>query len=438
VGSDPIVVLGTGMAGLGAATVLRDAGAPFLVLDRASRYGGHTITHRHPAGFLFDDGPHVSFTKDERIRRILHETVGGREREVAAHIDNHWRGRRITHPVQLNLHALPADLATDILVDFVEILGTEPAGDTYADWLLASYGRTFAETFPMVYGRKYHTTEMERLTTDWLGPRMYRPTLRELVQGALEPPAESHHYVTSFRYPEEGGFESYLAPFGSMPEVRLDAEVAAVDPAERRVRLADGGEVAYSVLVSSLPLTELVPRIAGVPDAVREAAARLSFSSAVMVNVGVDRDDITDTHIRYVYDEDIVFARLNFPHLLSPANVPPGMSSIQAEIYFSDRYRPLTAPVETLVEPTIDGLRRMGVLRPDDRIVAAEARLARYANIIYDHDRAAALAVVEPYLAEIGLVSCGRYGRWNHFWTDESYVSGEEAATAALGALSAR
>ena len=76
--SDPIVVLGTGMAGLGAATVLRESGAPFLVLDRATRPGGHTITHHHPAGFLFDDGPHVSFTKDERIRRILNETVAGR------------------------------------------------------------------------------------------------------------------------------------------------------------------------------------------------------------------------------------------------------------------------------------------------------------------------------------------------------------------------
>ena len=55
------------MAGLGAATVLRESGTPFLVLDRATRPGGHTITHHHPAGFLFDDGPHVSFTKDERI-----------------------------------------------------------------------------------------------------------------------------------------------------------------------------------------------------------------------------------------------------------------------------------------------------------------------------------------------------------------------------------
>src|SRR3954451_1414073 len=130
-----------------------------------------------------------------------------------------------------------------------------------------------------------------------------------------------------------------------------------------------------------------------------------------MVNIGVGRDDITDTHVRYVYDEDILFARLNFPHMLAPANVPAGMSSIQAEIYFSDRYRPLTQPVESLIEPTLDGLRRMGVLREEDRIVVAEARLARYANIIYDTDRAPALAVIEPYLADLGIVTCGRYGR---------------------------
>ena len=43
---------------------------------------------------------------------------------------------------------------------------------TYREWLLAAYGRTFAETFPMEYGRKYHTAEAGQMTTDWLGPRL--------------------------------------------------------------------------------------------------------------------------------------------------------------------------------------------------------------------------------------------------------------------------
>ena len=111
------------------------------------------------------------------------------------------------------------------------------------------------------------------------------------------------------------------------------------------------------------------------------------------------------------------------------------MSSIQAEIYFSDRYRPLTQPVESLIEPTLDGLRRMGVLREDDRIVAAEARLARYANIIYDADRAAALAVIEPYLARPRHRVLRPVRPLEPLLDRRVLRSGEAAATAALDAL---
>ena len=78
----------------------------------------------------------------------------------------------------------------------------------YETWLRRSYGDTFAETFPMTYGRKYHTTPMANLTTDWVGPRMYRPTLEEALRGALATaPVRNLHYVTQFRYPTEGGDE---------------------------------------------------------------------------------------------------------------------------------------------------------------------------------------------------------------------------------------
>ena len=64
--------------------------------------------------------------------------------------------------------------------------------------------------------------------------------------------------------------------------------------------------------------------IAGAPQTVVAAAERLSFTSAVIVNLGVDRPDVSEAHVSYVYDDDIIFPRLNFPHLLSPNNVPPG------------------------------------------------------------------------------------------------------------------
>ena len=55
----------------------------------------------------------------------------------------------------------------------------------YADWLLASFGKTFAELFPMQYTRKYHLTTADNMSTDWLGPRSIDRTLRRCSRGAF-------------------------------------------------------------------------------------------------------------------------------------------------------------------------------------------------------------------------------------------------------------
>jgi protoporphyrinogen oxidase len=433
VSNEPVIVLGSGMGALGAASHVVDTGLPVALYDANSYPGGHTATFSVGGGFLFDDGPHVSFTKDERIRDLLARNVDGAFEDVKARINNYWHGTWIPHPVQMHLHGLPTDLIVSIISDFVSARETgDGPVDNYEEWLRVAYGDTFAEAFPMVYGRKYHTTTMDRLTTDWLGPRMYRPSLDELLRGALGQGDAETHYVTSFRYPSHGGFQSYLQPMFERLDPRLGCRVTAVDPAQRTVGFADGTVVRYDRLISSIPLPDFVPMVSGAPDDVTAATQRLSFSSAVMVNLGVARDDISDAHISYVYDEDVIFPRLNFPHLLSPGNVPRGAGSIQAELYFSDRYHPLRVSPESLIDVVISDLVRIGVLRETDQILVREARLARYANVIYDHDRAAAVETIHGYLDDVGIAYCGRYGDWNHSWTDESYLSGEGAAEAAL------
>ena len=429
----PVTVLGSGMAAMGAAHALREAGQAPVCFDAPDYAGGHTATFPAGDGFLFDDGPHLSFTKDERIAALLADAVDGRYRTVEAVIDNVWQGRRIRHPVQLNLHGLPPALIVSVLTDFVAETAASPTEIRhYTDWLVASYGRTFAETFPMVYGRKYHTTETENLTTEWLGPRMYRPDLREMLQGALDAPREHKHYVTGFRYPEHGGFGAYLAGLRRRLDIRLGHRLVGLDPIDRVLRFAGGQQVNADAVVSSIPLPELIPLIDGAPDSVRAAAEALSFSSAMVVNIGVDREDLSPAHITYYYDEDVVFPRLNFPHMLSPHVVPAGAGSIQAEVYHSDRYRPLTMTPQQTVDRVVADLRRCGVLRDSDTLLVAEARNIRYANVIWDHQRAAAVRTVHGYLDEIGVVRCGRYGDWDHSWTDEAFLSGERAGRAVL------
>src|ERR1700722_10160996 len=177
----PIAVLGTGMAGLGAGYGLERGSVLFFLYDKNFYLGGHTRSFRYSSGFVFDEGGHISFTKHSHVRDVLAENVCDHFEERSLSIDNYWHGYRIPHPVQCNMRGLPAELVIRVVQDFVSIQGQEPQIEqNYAQWLCNTYGKTFAETFPIVYGRKYHTTTMDQLTTDWIGPRMYRASLEEI------------------------------------------------------------------------------------------------------------------------------------------------------------------------------------------------------------------------------------------------------------------
>lgn len=434
-----IAILGTGMAGFGAAHRLHAEGITPVMYDKSNHYGGHTSSFRSQSGFLFDLGPHISFTKDERIQALLAESVDQRYETVQITLNNYWRGFWPLHPVQLHLHGLPEDTIIQVITDFVAAReAPERPIQNYADWLLASFGKAFAELFPMQYTRKYHLTTAENMSTDWLGPRIYRPSLEEVLRGALSPAAPQVHYITHFRYPSDGGFQRYLKKFVPLGNLKLDHEVISIDPRARQLRFSDGSSAGYDALVSSVPLPEMVRMIRGTPQDVLEAGQRLACSSCVLVNLGVAREDLSPAHMTYFYDEDICFTRLSFPHMLSGSNVPAGTGSIQAEIYFSEKYKPFTGSPDDWIEPVMRDLRRCGLLHENDRVLFRQARFLKYANVIFDLERASALATVHGYLNDLGIAYCGRYGDWGYMWTDESFKSGELAAERALEALTVR
>ena len=118
--------------------------------------------------------------------------------------------------------------------------------------------------------------------------------------------------------------------------------------------------------------------------------------------------------------------------MLSPNNTPPSAGSIQSEVYYSNKYRPLDRSPEECIQPVIDDLKKCGIVRDDDKILFSNSMLMPYANVIFDHDRANALEIVHGYLDDIGIIYCGRYGEWGYLWTDESFISGENAAQTIL------
>ena len=428
-------VIGSGMAGYGAAHRLSEAGKEPLVFEKRGHWGGHTASYVYENRYTFDEGPHVSFSKSERVKKILADAIDNKYETLDTRINNYWKGHWIKHPAQVNLYGLPAELVIKVIADFVTAQNTEhgPIAN-YEQWLRASFGNTFAETFPMQYTIKYHTTTAQNMSTEWIGPRLYQAKLEEVLRGALVPATPDVHYISDFRYPSHGGFAAYLKPFMEKVDMKLNHELRRVDPKKKEIEFSNGTRVEYQGLVSSVPLPELVPMIEGAPREVLEAAAKLTCSELVIVNLVVDRADLIDAHWTYFYDSDIFFTRLSTPHLQSPHNVPAGCGSLQAECYYSKKYRPLDRKPDECIEPVIRDLHKCGLLKESDRILFQNTMHIDYANVIFDLECAPSREIVHGYLNEIGIRYCGRYGDWKYIWTDESFLSGSRAAEKAMSA----
>jgi predicted NAD/FAD-dependent oxidoreductase len=77
-GGTNIAILGTGMAGFGAAHAAHEAGLRPVMYDMHHHIGGHTASYEFPGGWTFDEGPHVSFTDNARVRDLLAANVDGK------------------------------------------------------------------------------------------------------------------------------------------------------------------------------------------------------------------------------------------------------------------------------------------------------------------------------------------------------------------------
>ncbi|MBI2833508.1 MAG: FAD-dependent oxidoreductase [Acidobacteria bacterium] len=423
-----ILIFGAGPAGLSAAYHL---GRACEVFEKEAYPGGHCHTHLVD-GFGFDEGAHVFFGRDECSETFVKRPLAGELLAHTAEIWNNYGGTRTgRYPVQVNAHALPADLATRCVLDLIDVAG-QPDTDvrSYEDWCHASFGKTFANEFMLRYARKVWTVDPAELNTEWVGSavgnRVSRPSLEQVIRGAIDAEPQELNYLTRFSYPKSGGFGRIIAPLaGAVPGVRLGCGVVQIESVPRRVTFTDGTVRTYDAAISTIPLPTLIAQTVDAPADVRAAARRLMWTSLRSVNLGVARRDVGPGHWVYFYDHDIPFFRVSFPSKFSPANAPEGHTAVSCEIAYSRR-RPLDE--RNLVGRVIDGLCATGVLRDSDRIVLEHQVDVPYAYVVYDFARAENLALIHAWMERTGLYPCGRFGEWGYHWSFESMESGRRVA----------
>lgn len=417
--NQPILILGAGISALGAAYSLKQKGYVPTLLEKDNTYGGLCGNFKIN-GFRFDRFVHFSFSNDEKVNELF--SLG--TSNIYRHIPNPYnlyKGKWIKHPAQNNLYPLADEEKKKIIQDFqnrptdIDI----SALNNYEQWLRIQYGNFFAEHFPMVYTKKYWMREAKDLETKWIGNRLYQPSVEEVIQGAYSEKTPITYYAKEMRYPKQGGYKQFLSELAKDQDIRYNQKVVSIDPSQKLITTHTNGQYHYEKVISSLPLPIVVKMIKNIPETILDAANKLHCTCGYLISIGLKNKNIPPYLWWYIYDEDILPARVYSPSLKSPDNVPEGCSSLQLEIYCEkNQYSE-----EELYNRSVKRFIELGIIKEED-ILFTDIRFEPYANVIFDHNIYEARKIVRDYLQSIGIETIGRFGEWDYLWSDQSLLSG--------------
>ncbi|MBU4477884.1 MAG: hypothetical protein KKH34_02170, partial [Candidatus Omnitrophica bacterium] len=151
--------------------------------------------------------------------------------------------------------------------------------------------------------------------------------------------------------------------------------------------------------------------------------SRLKYISVYNLNLGVEREGVSDKHWIYFPEEKFCFFRVGFPTNFSADVAPKSNSSLYVELSYSE-YRPLRDKQN--VEKRIHAdLLKAGILRKTDKIVARHINDIKYAYVIYDRNYRVSIKIISDFLFENNIIAAGRFGRWNYMSMEDVILEGK-------------
>lgn len=411
-----VAILGAGIAGLAAAKKAQQLNLSAKVFEASNSVGG-LLDNYTIKGYRFDNAVHLSFATETEVRSVFDST------DYYSHPSDSFcfdHDRWLKHPVQNNLSRLDIDTKVELLTSFVN-RQESMKGDNYEQWLRHQYGDAISERYPLKYTKKYWQHDASELSITWIGNRMRRAEIDEILRGSYTDITPNTYYTKEMRYPKTGGFKSFLTPLIESTDIALEHQVDQIDLDNNRLYFSNGNFISFGKLVSSLPLPIIVDCLGTqVPDDILSATQQLKATSIDLVSVGFSEDIIQDLWF-YIYDNDILASRAYSPSKKSPDNAPTGCSSLQFEIYNPERESRYTP--EQIKENVRYALKKMGISNGDN-IDFIHHKHIPWGNVIFTLGMETHRDKVLTFLSKHKVSSVGRFGEWDYLWSNQSFLSG--------------
>ena len=428
-------------------------GVRVLVLEADTIVGGIARTSEYK-GFRFDIGGHRFFTKVRAVEALWEEMLGKemltRPRLSRIYYDGKW----FDYPLKAGnaLAGLGLIRAVAIGLSYVWIQFDPITPElSFEDWVVNRFGWKLYNTFFKAYTEKVWGIPCTRIGAQWAAQRIKGLSLWSAAKEMLIAPfrgkggTKIRSLIEEFKYPRLGpgmmweAFAARIAQQGN--EVRLSSPVVALHHDAGRVTAIDhqsDGVVTrteVAAVISTMPLRQLIEALSpAAPEAVRQAAAKLSYRDFLTVALIVDQAEMFPDNWIYVHDPNVRLGRIQNFKNWSPEMVPdPAKTCLGLEYFCFEGDDLWTMSDADLIALGTKELAAIGLADPSRVIDGTVVRMPK-AYPVYDEGYLAALDVLRAYCQTFtNLQLAGRNGLHKYNNQDHAMVTGILAAKALLG-----
>jgi protoporphyrinogen oxidase len=399
-----IAVIGAGISGISAASLLQQKGHEVIVYEKEERIGG-LIQCDWVEGNLFHKvGGHVFNSKLDKVLEWFWSQFEQKEEFYAikrkAKI---WMNNTlIGYPIENYLYQLDDSLLSKIVAELLALQPRDPMRyPSFGEFLRGNFGETLYQIYFQPYNQKVWNTDLKNVSMQWLEGKLPMPNLNEIVLSNIRQREESQMVHSSFYYPKNGGSQFIIDRLARGLDIRLATPVDSV--VRKGAGLVLNGNISIDALVYTGDVRKLKAIIdmadvrGNIPAGVHNLRANGTH------NVLCYTDD-TDLTWLYLPEKDTRAHRIIYTGNFSPAN--NGTSRKTCVVEFSGRNDESTMTEELRKLP--------GNLEP------IRFNYQPNSYVIQDHDTRDVIAETMAILGPHSIYLCGRFAEWEYYNMDKA------------------
>lgn len=418
------LILGAGVAGLGAGVTLKKENRDSLILEKDTVVGGlnrNSTLH----GCDFDFGPKILLLDDsENSKDIL--SFFGDNYEKYPVVERTYLSQYglLGFPLQRFLIDLPKTEQAKIISDLNKTQDSPREVKSFRDWLINGFGEYFCNLVLFPYEEKKWQIDLSEMDYKWALDRPIKVNYEEIIGGSKVRLTPNKYYY----YPKTGNISVLTdAMSKAAGSISTETEVLRINLQDKSIK-TNKGTFYFDHLISSLPLDYMVQITSDLPQEIRkDSKEKLKRLSILVYNSVFDgRHELDGTAI-YFPEKKFVFRRVSILQNLCPALGRENLTPISVELSVNSKD---ISQIESknILQGILANFREIDGLKDLGRPIDWEMLKVDFAYPLQLNGLQETVKEIQAFYEKFGIYHCGRGGNFDYCNSDQAYKQGKEVA----------